>query len=242
MIHDIAPTAPIHVNRLAVAHAPAQPPTPAPAPAPTPAKGLRKVQLGGIATKKEETKTAYPVLDHPGVQPIVDSIIVNTKQLEALEGAIALDKAELNRIAAPFYLPHCSGKTENPSSLSCKSSEGQEILVTFVNRYKAADEEKITALLGEEFVGNHFRQKLALKIDGDLIPEPLIGTIIEQLQELFTRHGCIEAITATPSIQPNKEFHARRHTLLDAATNQKLEAIYPMGNMIKTKGRGSKQD
>ncbi|HTB82243.1 MAG TPA: hypothetical protein VK742_01190 [Candidatus Sulfotelmatobacter sp.] len=90
---------------------------------PPPAGGLKKVSFGKIATKKEETKTAYPVLPDPDgrAAEIAARIRERTEQFEALKGALETDKAELKFIAAPHYFAVNHGRQEIPSSISVKT-------------------------------------------------------------------------------------------------------------------------
>ena len=183
----------------------------APAPTAAPKAGIKKLNLGGIATKKESGKTEYPILpdDEAGnVASLVGAIRSKAAQLEALEGSLEIDKGELTALAKQFFFVHCHGKSVIPSSVACMDG-ANEILISFQNRYKAVtDEAAVTALIGDD-AATMFRQKFLLKIDGDLIPESKAETILGELQELFARHECGSALTATASIAPVKEFHNR---------------------------------
>ncbi len=137
------------------------PPVQASAPAGKPAArvGLRKVSFGAIPQKKE-TKTAYPILPDPTgeIYKLAKLIKQQSSELESLEGALEANKAELRRLTVPGYFQLHQGKTDVPSSVSCPTTEG-ELLVTFQNRYKKIeDESPIIALLGEDFVAQHFKQ------------------------------------------------------------------------------------
>ena len=64
---------------------------------------FHKVSFGAMAKKKEEARTSYPVLPDPNGQLAVMAarIIERTAQIDALDGALALDKAELKTLATP---------------------------------------------------------------------------------------------------------------------------------------------
>ena len=75
--------------------APAAPAAPAPKEQPA---GLKKVNLAGIAAKPAAGKPmkSYPVMPDPDgqVAVLVTSILERAAQVEALEGALELDKSE----------------------------------------------------------------------------------------------------------------------------------------------------
>ena len=79
-----------------------------------PAAGLKRINLAGIATKSATTKAAkaYPLLpDTDGqVAALVEGILEKSEQLEAIEGALEIEKAELIAIAKPFYFAHHAGQ------------------------------------------------------------------------------------------------------------------------------------
>jgi hypothetical protein len=66
-------------------------------PGPTPA--LRKIQFGSIAKKKPDSRASYPQLPDPQGQyaAIAARIIDRSAQVEAIVGALDVDKAELKR-------------------------------------------------------------------------------------------------------------------------------------------------
>jgi len=67
-------------------------------PAPTPA--LRKVQFGTILKKKPDSRANYPLLPDPQGQyaAIAARIIERSAQVEALVGALDVDKSELKTL------------------------------------------------------------------------------------------------------------------------------------------------
>src|SRR4051794_25694060 len=83
--------------------------------------GLKKVSLGGIKQKTEAAPTSdYPTLPDPDgkLSELAARIAERQAQLEAIEGALKTDKAELARVhCRPFWIRHHHGKTgEIPSS------------------------------------------------------------------------------------------------------------------------------
>ena len=65
---------------------------------------------------------------------IATRIIERAAQLEAIDGALAIDKSELKTLATPFYFTQASGKVDAATSLKVLSPAG-EVLISFPNRY-----------------------------------------------------------------------------------------------------------
>src|SRR5580698_3734239 len=197
---------------------------------------LKRVSFGKIVTKKDETKTAYPVFDHPQAAEIAARIIERTDQFEALKGALETDKAELKMLTAPHYFAVNHGRHEVPSSVSVPSPKG-EVLVTFANRYsQLPDETGLLPVLGEH-TGEWFRQSFELKIKGDKLPEDKTQELLDRLQNLFAEFGATDALEVKEGVKPVETFHAQRHLLLSPEQNVALEQVVPIIAMIKTKGR-----
>ena len=232
---------------LAVLEAPPAAPAASPRPAPSPkpqAPGLKKVSFGKIATKKDETKTAYPVFPDGGngrnvagaAAEIAARILERTEQFEALKGALETDKQELKFMVAPHYFAVNHGRHEVPSSVSVASPKG-EVLVTFQNRYPMLpDETGLLPVLGER-TGEFFRQSFELKIKGDKLPEDKTQELMDRLQALFAEFGATDALEVKEGVKPTAEFHAARHLELSVEQNLAFEQACPIVAMVKTKGR-----
>lgn len=111
------------------------------------------------------------------------------------------------------------------------------MLVAFQNRYsECADDGPIAELLGDR-AARYFRQKFALKIDGDKIPEASVEPLLAELQEVFARHEAAGALTFKSIIAPTSDFHAARHSQLSVEENLAMEKIVPIVAQVKTKGR-----
>jgi hypothetical protein len=165
--------------------------------------------------------------------------------LEALDGALEANKAELKRLTLPGYFGLHQGKTGVPSSVAVPTTDG-EVLVTFQNRYKKiADEAPLDALLGEAFVAEHFKQAFAITINGEQLASTDPASpdrcpaqeFVDALQSLVAQHNASEAVSFKREIKPTKEFHDKRHLLLTRDQNVALDGICAMISMIKTKGR-----
>jgi len=202
--------------------------------------GIKKLNLGGIAQKSEKSGKDYPVLPDPDgeIAKLVETITEHSRQVEAIEGALAVEKAELTAMAKQFYFENSRGKTAIPSSVSARAGS-TEVLVTFQNRYKGTnDDEAISRIVGDA-AAQYFRQSFELRINGDEIPEAEAETLIGELQGLFARHNASAALSAKAIIKPTKEFHTARHTAFDRDTNLEIDRIVPVVAMVKTKlGKG----
>lgn len=208
--------------------------------------GLRKFNLAGIAGKPASGKTVktYPVLPDPDgqVSELVATILERSQQVDALEGALELDKAELIAIAKQFYFAHYSGQMVVASSVEAHSGD-KLVRVGFSNSYRGTtDDAAILRVTGEKGA-RFFKQSFELKIKGDLIPEASVEPLIAELQELFARHNAGAALSAKAVFKPTKDFHTARHTLFTPAENQEIDKVVPMSASVKTKlGRGGSDD
>ena len=207
-----------------------------------PAAGIKRINLAGIATKSPAAKTAkaYPVLPDPDGQAaaLVEGILDKSEQLEALEGALEIEKGELIALAKPFYFAHHAGQMAVASSVEARAGE-KVVRVGFSNSYRgSADDAPILRVVGEKGA-QFFKQSFELKIKGDLIPESAVESIIGELQDLFARHGAGAALSAKAVFKPTKEFHTARHTLFSAEQNLEIDKVVPVSASVKTKlGRG----
>jgi hypothetical protein len=203
-----------------------------------PPESLRKLSFGTMAKKKEEARASYPVLPDPNGQLAVMAtrIIERTAQIEALDGALTLDKAELKTLATPFYFAQANGKVEVASSINVLSPAG-EVLISFPNRYGRLESEAVLLpLLGEQ-TAQFFRQAFTLEIDGDKLPADNAQELLDQLQQLFARYHAAEALKVKEGIKPVPDFHTVRHTALTPEQNLALNQLCPIIAMIKTKAR-----
>jgi hypothetical protein len=206
-------------------------------PVPQP-ESLRKLSFGAMAPKKEKVRASYPVLPDPNGQLAVMAarIIERTTQIEALEGSLALDKAELKTLATPFYFAQANGKVEVGSSINVLSPAG-EVLISFPNRYGRLESESVLLpILGEQ-TAQFFRQAFTLEIDGDKLPADNAQELLDQLQQLFARYHAAEALKVKEGIKPVPDFHTVRHTALRPEQNLALNQLCPIIAMIKTKAR-----
>ena len=199
---------------------------------------LRKLSFGAINRKANNAKTAYPVLPDPNGQLaiITARIIDRTAQIEALDGALAIDKSELKTLATAFYFTQASGKVDVASSVSVRCPTG-EVLITFPNRYgRLESEAALLPILGERTT-TFFRQAFALEIDGDKLPSERAQELLNELQQLFARYHAAEALKVKEGIKPVPDFHSVRHTVLSPQQNLAINQVCPIIAMVKTKGR-----
>jgi hypothetical protein len=201
---------------------------------------IKKINLGGIAAKKADTKTSYPALPDPtgDVAKLTSDIINESREMEALEGSLKIKKMELKSLAQAHFFNHLHGKHDIPSSVEAIGNPDEKVLVTFQNRYAAIqDESTIIDVLGEDRTAQFFRQSFELKIDGDKIPADSAEALIDAIQTLFAEYNATEALTAKAVIKPTPDFHTARHTALSVDENLAVEMVCPIVAMVKTKGR-----
>jgi hypothetical protein len=199
-----------------------------------PSNPLRKIRFGAISKKKESGKADVPVIPDPNGQLAVLAarIIERHSQVESLGGELDLDKAELKTLITPFYFRHCSGKIDIPSSIAVRSPGGH-VTVVFQNRYaKLESEEPLVPVLGAN-ANKYFRQAFTLEIDGDKLPSERVQGLIDELQELFSKHDATEALKVRDSIKSVPEFHTIRHTVLRPEQNLALDQVCPIISMVK---------
>jgi len=207
------------------------------------APGIKKINLGGIATKTEKKNAEDPALPDPSgdVAKLTTDIVHESREFEALEGSLKLKKAELRSLSQEFFFQHLHGKHDIPSSVEAKGLNDEKVLVTFQSRYASlTDETPIIEAIGPDKTAQFFRQSFELKIDGDKIPSNAAEDLIGALQNLFAEYNCPEALTAKAIIKPTSDFHTARHTSLSVEENMAVELACPIVVMVKTKGRVGK--
>ena len=86
-------------------------------------------------------------------------------------------------------------------------------------------------------IDDHFRQSFEVKIKGDSIPGEKAQDLMNELQTLFAKYNCTDALELKEGIKPVEQFHASRHTALTVEQNLAIEQVCPIVAMVKTKGR-----
>ena len=219
---------------------------PTPAAPVAPAAGLKRFNLAGIATSSPAAKAAkvYPVLPDPDgqVAALVEGVLEQSAQLEALEGSLEIHKGELIALARPFYFQHHAGQMAIASAVEARSGE-KMVRIGFSNSYRGtSDDTAILRVTGEKGA-RFFKQSFELKIKGDLIPEAVVEPLIGELQSLFAKYGVGSALTAKALFKPSKDFHAARHTLFKPDENLEIDRVVPVSASVKVKnGRGGNDD
>jgi hypothetical protein len=198
--------------------------------------GFRKVSFGSITKQKPDTRTTYPLLPDPQGRyaAIAARILERSVQVEALAGALEVDKAELKTLATPFYFTNASGKLDVPSSIGVTCSTG-EVLITFQNRYgKLESEAPLLPILGDQ-TSRFFRQAFTLEINGDKLPAEQTQALLDELQALFAKFHASEALKVKEGIKRVPDFHTLRHTALSPEQNLAVDQVCPITAMVKAK-------
>jgi len=199
---------------------------------------IQKIDLSAFAVPKANGKSEYPILpDASGeTAKLVDSICEKAEQMEALEGALKSEKAELVQRAKQHYFKVNEGKLEVPTSIMAEGTE-RKALVVMQNKYSACeDENAVQGIMGAANFSEFMGQSFSLKIDGDAIPEASKAKLVQELLELFTKHNAAAAITAKSEIKPKASFHIARHSKLTAQQSLGFDKFCRMQAMVKTKG------
>lgn len=216
-------------------HEPEPPPT-SPAAAPpsaigNPQSAISKA-LAGIGRKPAATGTkqkTYPEAPaSPDLVKLVDFLVEHMPFVDAVENG----KKELARLVTPFYFGHATGRAEVESSVITKGTKA-ELMVVFPKQLVGAfTEADLSPVLGQRTT-EFFRAKWALDIDGDKIPANAAQSIINELQALFARHHCADALSASEKFVPLEEFHLRRHCVLTPDQNLALNSVARIKTSIK---------
>jgi hypothetical protein len=219
-------------------------PVPTPdATAAAPARGgLKKVSLGGIAKKKEDSTKypSYPDADGKAAE-LAARIFEREEIFAALKSNLEVDKAELGRvIIRPWYLQHYFRKADAPSSVlvhftlpanpeANTPETKQAVRVTVKEQYTAfPNEDVFLPILGDQ-VEKYFRQAFELKIDGDKLPADRAGELVEKIQQLFAEYDCADALEAKECVVPVENFKALRLAEMELAQSLALENVGDKG-------------
>jgi hypothetical protein len=170
------------------------------------------------------------------VGDLVTTVRDLSAEYDAVKGSLDAAKGLLLEKATPFYYGHYHGKTSVESSIEAVNEKGERLLVTFQSRYKQADEDAVTAILGGDRTSRFFREAFSLKIDGDKIPAAQAEEVLRELSDVLTKYGCPDAISVKAGVIPNDEWHTSRHTVATVAENLLLDECAPLVKSVKTKG------
>ncbi|HEV7924439.1 MAG TPA: hypothetical protein VGR14_03745 [Verrucomicrobiae bacterium] len=210
----------------APAQAVASPPTPAPSTAAAPSKP--KLNFGSIKKKDVKVVAEYPVLpDLEGTNAQYATAFLKAQaEEEAAKGAKEAARGELVRRARDFHFKINAGKAAIPSSVSILALDGEEVRVTFKEKYKAMDEEKLAAIktiIGAEMADKYLVEKFVFKIESDKIPADKMQGVIDAVNALAGTHCIADAVSVTSCYEPNSEWHTARFRELSDVQNIDLE-------------------
>jgi hypothetical protein len=201
---------------------------------------IAKANLAVLGTPKtSSTRKTYPSLpeDDETKKLVTDYLDIEAK-IESLEGAKKLTRSFLETKARAYYYEHYHGKVDVESSLEAQSLNGDSILLSFQNRYRAVpDETPIVDAIGQNLTDRFFYQSVDVKIDGDKIPADKVNDLFADLAAVMAKHGAADALSHKAVIKPSPEFHTARHTALSVEQNLAVDSTIPMVVAFKTKGR-----
>ena len=200
---------------------------------------MTKLTLGKLAkTDTKSNGTNYPVVASTSIsQKIVHEFLVAKAKLDAVEGAVRTLKAQINDMVIKPFFANNNGKAEPVNGVVVEGSEdGEKVLVNFIKKYSATDEERVVEALGKTgktIVKDYFYEKLSIKIDGDKIPAAKLQEVIDATVALYTKLGVLDAVDAKVVVVPNENFHAARHTILTEEQNITLQSVAPCQTQVK---------
>jgi hypothetical protein len=204
---------------------------------------VKRVSLAGIAKKKEDSKSNYPVFpDTDGkAAELAARIAERQDQFDALKSALETDKAELSQtLIRPWYLRHFHRKADPASSVLVRYEVAADtnagtperkgsVRVTVKDQYYTfPSEDAFRPALGDA-ASQWFRQSFELKIDGDALPADKAAAIVEELQALMAKYDCTDALEAKECIRPVENFKARRFAEMDLEQSLALETAGEKG-------------
>ena len=209
----------------------APPPSTLNSPPSTPSPGAAsRLSLGSIKKKAPDGKAAKTYPRYPADQTTIE---VADWLLEHIpfEKQLETTKPELATAVTEFYFESAHGR-DPESSVIVPGTKGELMVVFPKQLVGAVTDEALRPLLGGR-VESWFRQKVAIKVDGDLIPAAGAQTLIAELIELFARHGASDALSATENWVPLDVFHLQRHRELDVAQNVALNSVARIKTSVK---------
>lgn len=209
------------------------------------ASALPAIDLSSIGgTAKGKTASKYPL--HPDPTGDIAQLVPLVKQekeaMDTAKGNYEIHRAELTALVVPFYFDTNNGRTDVPSSVACKGTDGDgnaiEALVCFENRLlKTTDTTAVRAAMGQDRFTRFGRQGYTIKIDGDLIPPAVAGELIPELVALFNKHGVTGALSKDEVVTVTPDFFTSRFTAFTPDENRRLHMALPVRTSVKTKGR-----
>jgi hypothetical protein len=221
---------------------------PAPAPAASPAPAIKKLNLTGFAKKKDSGATSeYPAFPDPTGKAAETAAAIRSMQeeFEALEGSLKAHKKFLIDLTAPFHFTNSSGKAEPAKAVVVEAGLrkedgtlemlGTRVRVDFKHKYPTLEDESVLVPVLGEAVGAFFRQKFALTIDGDKLPNDKVDDLLAKLQRLFAEFNATDALTVKAGFAPVDDFHVKRHTVFTPEQNLELQKVCPIQAAVATK-------
>ena len=195
-----------------------------------PEAGLPKAGLdfGSIGKKEPKAvakKAKPPVPDETGqLAQLADYISRTAPLVKPFAGA----KKQLGDAVLPYWFEYNEGmKPEHVvTTLLVNGTEENSVDVSVVNRYSRKEHVPASVM-------SMFRHGYKFEIDGDKVPAGVAQSVIDELQKVLARHGCLEAMSVTSGYVACPEFHANRHCELTPELNMNLNAEIPAQVRVK---------
>lgn len=182
-------------------------------------------KIGKKTTAKTKAK-AKPVVPDPDgeLAPLADYIAETGPLVKPFASA----KKQLGEAVLPHWFSENEGKIDPATTMAVKGTDGTiKAEVSMVNRYSRVED------IPDEEVRSMFRQTFGFAIDGDAIPANAAQAVVNDLQEVLAKHGCLDAMSVTSGFLPVPEFHAKRHLVLTPERNMALNKLVPVQARVK---------
>ena len=101
------------------------------------------------------------------------------------------------------------------------------MLVSMTSRYLEVEADDIEGLIEELELGEHFEEKMVLKLDSRKIPEEALSPFLDELKELCDKHGATDAVSVKQVVVPSAGFHEERHKLMSKEVNEIVHQAIP---------------
>lgn len=180
----------------------------------------------GAATPASKKKSTYPVVDNAEAVEAATEIAEMTPKHKDLGARIAENKTILGELIAEAWFDQNEGKSETESSFEIPAGRNK-VLVTMTSRYREVEADDVAEIIEELDLGDHFEEKMVLKLDSRKIPEGALSPFLDELKEICDKHGATEAVSVKQVVVPTAGFHEERHKLMSKEVNEIVHQAIP---------------
>ena len=184
-----------------------------------------KNPFGATSAPSASKKNHPQVVDSDAVEAASQIAEMSPKHKD-LGARIAENKTILGELVAEAWFEHNEGKSDSESSFEIPAGRNT-VLVSMTSRYREVEAEEVADLIEELGLGDHFEEKMILKLDSRKIPEEALSPFLDELKELCDKHGATEAVSVKQVVVPSAGFHEERHKLMSKEVNEIIHQAIP---------------